>query len=175
MAIVTTDVISLILIFITKKTGFNPIVNALIAILMRVCIIAFSGQYWFAGYCILYLILMTYIQVLVINKYYPTYEKFPTANVMKNNIFKMPEFAAMLLLLMFGGLVFFMGNDNGQTLPIASMTLGGIIYPFWAVGVAVVLLSFAIFFYLISTRIIQRARDRVRSINFYYMGCQFCG
>lgn len=90
LAIVTTDVVSLILIFITKKTGFNPIVNAMIAILMRVCIVAFSGFFWFAGYCILYLILMTYIQTLVINKYYPQYEKFPTATVMKTNIFKMP-------------------------------------------------------------------------------------
>lgn len=55
------------------------------------------------------------------------------------------------------------------------MTLGDTIYPFWAVGVAVIILSFAIFFYLISMRIIQRARDRVRSTNFYYMGCQPCG
>ena len=68
-----------------------------------------------------------------------------------------------------------MGNDNGQNLPIAEMTLGETIYPFWAVGVAVILLSFALFFYLLSLRIIDRARRKVKSINFYYMGCNGCG
>ena len=76
---------------------------------------------------------------------------------------------------MFGALVFYMGNDNGRTLPVSQMTIGSTIFPFWAVGVAVVLLSLVIFFYLISLRIIQRARSRVRSINFYYLGCASCG
>lgn len=90
IAIITTDVISLLVIFITKQNGFNPIINSTIAILMRVFIVAFSGPYWFAGYCIIYLILMVSVQLLVINKYYPAYEKIPTAKVMKTNIFKMP-------------------------------------------------------------------------------------
>lgn len=68
-----------------------------------------------------------------------------------------------------------MGNDNGQNLPIAEMTLGEVVYPFWAVGVAVVLLSFAVFFYLLSLRIIARARNKVKTLNFYYMGCNGCG
>ena len=55
------------------------------------------------------------------------------------------------------------------------MTLGDTVYPFWAVGVAVILISFALFFYLISMRIIDRARKKVRAINFYYMGCDGCG
>lgn len=78
VAVFTTDIISFILIFITKKTGFNPIVNSLVAILMRVFIVIFSGQYWFGGYCIIYLVLITYIMLLIINKYYPNHEKFPT-------------------------------------------------------------------------------------------------
>ena len=90
VAIFTTDIISFILIFISKKTGFNPIINSLVAVLMRVFIIIFSGQFWFGGYCVIYLILMIYIMVLVINKYYPDHERFPTSTVMKTNIFKMP-------------------------------------------------------------------------------------
>lgn len=73
IAIITTDIISLMMIFITKKTGFNPIGNAAIAILMRACIVGFAEQLWFAGYCIIYLILMFSIMVLIINKYYPAY------------------------------------------------------------------------------------------------------
>lgn len=90
IAIVTTDIITLLLIFITKKTGFNPIINSAVAILMRVCIVAFSGPYWFGGYCVIYLILIIYIMLLIINKYYPNFEKFPSKKVMKTNIFVMP-------------------------------------------------------------------------------------
>ncbi len=90
LAILTTDIVVFLLIMITRKTGVNPIVNSAVAILMRVCIVAFSGSLWFVGYCILYLILIIYVFTLIINKYYPKHEKYPTNNVMKTNIFKMP-------------------------------------------------------------------------------------
>lgn len=78
VAVVTTDVITFMLIFISKEKGFNPNINAIVVVLIRVCIIAFSGEYWFFGYCLLYLILMLYTSVLIVNKYYPTYEKPPS-------------------------------------------------------------------------------------------------
>ena len=87
----------------------------------------------------------------------------------------MPEFPLLILLMMFCALVYFMGNDNGELLPIASITLGEDIYPFWAVGVACVLLAFAVGFYMVSVRIIERARERIRTIRVYYLGCEFCG
>jgi hypothetical protein len=90
VAVVTTDVIILMLIFIAKQHGFNPNWNALVVIAVRVCIIAFSGTFWFGGYCLLYLILMLYISALIINKYYPSYEKPPSTEVSKTNILKMP-------------------------------------------------------------------------------------
>lgn len=141
------------------------------AVAVRVCIVAFSGEYWFAGYCLLYLILFIYITGLIINKYYPSFEVIPTAKVTKTNIFRMPEFPLLVLLLMFAGLVYFMGNDNEELLPIAAITLGEKSYPFWAVGVAIILLSLAVAFYMVSARIIQRARERIRTIRLYYLGC----
>ncbi len=76
---------------------------------------------------------------------------------------------------MFSGLIYYMGNDDGRTVPINSVTMSGIVYPFWSLGVATILLSLSIYFYLISIRIIQRAANRVRTTNFYYMGCEPCG
>lgn len=72
-AIITTDIVTFMLMIISKKHGFDPNLNAVIVVSMRVCIIAFSGHFWFIGYCLLYLILMLYISILVINKYYPKY------------------------------------------------------------------------------------------------------
>ena len=163
------------LIFITKSKGLNPITNCVIAVGMRACIVGFTGVYWFLGYCLLYILLMTYIATLIINKHYPTFEKFPVVAVSYNNIFKMPEFAALFLFLMFSGLIYFMGNDNGQNLPLSQADINGTVYPFWAVGVASVLLAFSLMFYLITLRIIQRSREKIRSISFYYMGCKGCG
>ena len=80
----------------------------------------------------------------------------------------------LILLLMFGGLIYFMGNDNGANLPVSTTTINGSTYPFWAIGVATILLSFSLTFYLITLRIIQRSRDKIRTINSYYMGCKGC-
>lgn len=90
VAITTTDIIVFMLLLISKKSGFDPNFNAVIVVSVRVCIIAFSGVYWFFGYCLLYLILMTYTLLLIINKYYPTYEKPPVFEVVRINILKMP-------------------------------------------------------------------------------------
>jgi hypothetical protein len=76
---------------------------------------------------------------------------------------------------MFSGLIYFMGNDNGDNLPISQAVLNGYTYPFWAIGVATVLLSFSFTFYLITLRIVQRSINKVRSLNYYFMGCMFCG
>ena len=59
---------------------------------------------------------------------------------------------------MFSGLIYFMGNDNGRDVPISTVTINGYTYPFWTIGVATVLLSFSLMFYLITLRIIQRSR-----------------
>jgi hypothetical protein len=84
-----------------------------VAVAVRACIVGFTGEYWFLGYCLLYLILMGYMSLLIVDKHYPKFEKYPTTKVVKTNILKMPETAFMFLLVMFGGLIYFMGNDNG--------------------------------------------------------------
>ena len=85
----------------------------------------------------------------------------------------MPEMAFLLLLCMFGGLIYFVGNDNTR-LPVSSATINGYSYPFWAIGVATILLSISLSFYMITLRIIQRSTDKVRSVAHYYMGCHAC-
>lgn len=119
VAIVTTDIIVFMLLVISKKLGLDPNINSLIVIIMRVCIVAFSGEFWFFGYCLLYLILMIYISILIINKYYPLYEKPPTGEVTRTNILKMPEIPGLIMLLMFSALVYFMGADKNNNLPIS--------------------------------------------------------
>lgn len=154
VAVVTTDIITFMLLVISRKIGLDPNLNSLFVIAVRVCIVAFSGPFWFFGYCLLYLILMVYSSVLLINKFYPAFEKPPTGEVKNTNILKMPETVAILWLLIFSALVYFMGVDGGKNLPVSQAQIGEGIYPFWAIGVATILLSFATFFYLVSLRIV---------------------
>ena len=75
---------------------------------------------------------------------------------------------------MFSGLIYFIGNDNGTRLPVFNVTLNGFTYPFWAIGVATILLSLSLSCYMITLRIIQRSRDKIRSVSHYYLGCHAC-
>lgn len=76
---------------------------------------------------------------------------------------------------MFSALVYYMGQDQGKTLPVFQAQISNHVYPFWAVGVSTILLSFAMFFYIITVRIVDRSQAKVRSINVYYLGCDNCG
>lgn len=127
--------------------------------MVRICLIAFAGNYWFVGYCLLYILLMFYITLLVVNKHYPTFEKIPNVSVQKINIFKMPEIPALILTGMFAGLIYYLGTDIGQTaIPIRQVQIQSTNYPFWAIGVASILLSISVFFYLLTLRIVQRSQ-----------------
>jgi hypothetical protein len=51
----------------------HPIINAVAGMALRACLVGFTGDLWFLGYCFLYLILGIYIFLLIINKYYPNF------------------------------------------------------------------------------------------------------
>lgn len=71
VCIITTDVILTMVIFISKEAKIGSITNAVAAMGLRGCLVGFTGDYWFLGYCFLYLILGIYLSMLLINKYYP--------------------------------------------------------------------------------------------------------
>lgn len=73
ICVITTDIILTMVIFITKESKTNPIVNSIAAMALRACLVGFAGDTWFLGYCFLYLILGIYMTVLIINKYYPNF------------------------------------------------------------------------------------------------------
>ncbi len=73
ISIVATDIIICMLIFIAKKNQSNPIRNSIVVIIVRVCITAFTGYYWFIGFCLLYLLLSFYISLLIIDQNYPRF------------------------------------------------------------------------------------------------------
>jgi hypothetical protein len=110
------------------------------AMAVRACLIGFTGNYWFLGYCFLYLILGLYLSILVINRFYPPFEKLPSLTIEKKNIFTMPEFPMLFLQGAFGACIYYIIQDNGRHLKTVSFNLDGTIYNFWAIGIAFYLL-----------------------------------
>jgi hypothetical protein len=154
ICVITTDLVLLMVIFISRQANINPISNAIAGMAVRACLVGFSGNLWFLGYCFLYLILGTYLFILVINKYYPNFEKLPSLTIEKRNILTMPETPTLLLQIMFSGAIFYVGADDGRTLKTVNFLVDGVRYDFWVIGIAFMILEFAIFFYLISLRIV---------------------
>jgi hypothetical protein len=83
----------------------------------------------------------------------------------------MPEIPTLLLQIMFAGSIFYVGADKGKTLKTVSFVMDNTTYYFYVIGIAFMILSFALFFYLISLKIVERSKNRIRSLNFYYLGC----
>jgi hypothetical protein len=81
ICVITTDIIMIMIIFITKDSKQNPIINSLAAMAIRACLTGFSGDLWFLGYCFLYIILGIYLSFILINKYYPNFEKIASNTI----------------------------------------------------------------------------------------------
>lgn len=97
IAVVTTDVIILLITNLEEELFVSPnVVSILVMVirynlmLVRICLFGFTADYWFMGYCLLYLLLMTYIFYLIVDKNYPSFEKIPTMDVKRVNVLKMP-------------------------------------------------------------------------------------
>jgi hypothetical protein len=89
-------------------------------------------------------------------------------------VFVTPEMAGFLLIACFSGLIYFIGTTNESNITALKAQINGVLIEFWAVGVATILISFALLFYLISLRIIERLKNKIRSINSYYIIFKFC-
>ena len=140
ICVITTDLVLLMVIFISKQANMSPISNAVAGMALRACLVGFTGDLWFLGYCFLYLILGVYLCVLIINKHYPNFEKLPSLTIEKNNILTMPETPTLLLQLMFAGAIFYVGADDGRTLRTVSFLVDGVRYDYWVIGVAFLIL-----------------------------------
>lgn len=123
------------------------------------------------GYCLLYLLLMTYIFYLIVDKNYPSFEKIPTMDVKRINVLKMPETVGLFGTVLFSAIIFYLGNQKQINIPVTTIKIGDLDYPYWAIGIGCIILAIAWYFYLTSLRLLQRKRNRVREFSGCFLGC----
>lgn len=64
IAVVTTD---LMIFFMMKcKLSKGPTQASILLVGFRACLFGFGGDYWFLGYCLLYLILVVYLSLQLV-------------------------------------------------------------------------------------------------------------
>lgn len=73
IAVLTTDAIMVMIINLQNEFYVTPNIASLLVFVIRVCLFGFTAEYWFMGYCLLYLLVMAYIFYLVIDKTYPNF------------------------------------------------------------------------------------------------------
>lgn len=122
------------------------------------------------GYCLLYMLIMAYVCYLVIDKAYPNFEKIPTMDVKKINVLRTPECVGILTTILFSAIIFYLGNQKNIHIPVTTIKIGSLDYPYWAIGVGAIILAFSFYFYLCSLRILQRKRNRIREFSGCYFG-----
>lgn len=162
IAVLTTDAIILLIINLEEELFVSPNVVSVLIFVIRICLFGFSADFWFMGYCLLYLLLMTYIFYLIVDKNYPSFEKIPTMEVKRINVLKMPETVGLFGTLLFSAIIFYLGNQKQINIPVTTIKIGSLDYPFWAIGIGCIILAIAWYFYLTSLRLLQRRRSRVR-------------
>ena len=78
IALFTSDGIIFLIISITgPDLAISPTSTSIFAMAIRVIMFASSADYWYIGYSVLYLVLMLEISELIIDKYYPNFDRIP--------------------------------------------------------------------------------------------------
>lgn len=72
VAVVTTDLVLFLLMKYKMTSG--PLQLTIMLIGFRAFLFGFGGDYWFLGYCSLYIFFGVYVSVLQIDSLYPFYE-----------------------------------------------------------------------------------------------------
>lgn len=137
---------------------------------VRLFLFVFGEDFWFGGYCVLYVLMGGFIGNLIIDKRFPlsvVNEVPKTVNALKT-----PEFMLILLTLemvaMILGLYF-----TDQNLTSDFIVVAGIHWPFWLFGMVAILINFIVLFYMAGLRILYRQVNRIRDSTSYYFGLEF--
>ena len=73
---------------------------------------------------------------------------------------------------MFAAMIVYLSFQSQIDIPANFLPIGENHYPFWQLGIGVILISLCLHFYLCSLRIVRRKMNRIREINKYFFCCK---
>jgi hypothetical protein len=169
-----------LILYLYHYAGIADSVNQLsfIAIVFRICLFAFGGDYWVYGYCILYIILGLILGWSTINHRFPLasgirkkMEKV-TEDVgqfkFKVDLVKSSEFVFIFATAVFAVLIIILETVQPDGVPLTSLHYQGTEYKYWYFALMSVLAVLICFCFMGVWRLFQRKKKRVKGKIYYY-------
>ncbi len=169
IAVVTTD--SIIYCFYYVGLTQSVLQLCLLAIVMRVCLFAFGGDYWFYGYCVLYGILGVIVCGNIAAKYFPLIDAIEASVITQStdssrsnylkDLMRTPEFIILYATALFAILTIALDASKPDGVPLTSLYSSSTEYPFWSLAL-LALGAVALSYMLMSiARILIRKRQKI--------------
>jgi len=157
VAVITTDII---VFFITQlKISSGQTTLSLLIVGMRCFLFGFGGNYWFLGYCSLYLLLSIVIGWKMVEKRLPLETPLPKPKTKKpiyQQILNSPLFTFAVINVVFIIVVIVISTVDSSEIPLDVFRVLGKDYPQWAFGIASILISLTSLALMITFRYHQR-------------------
>lgn len=179
IAVITTDTI--IYLFYYIKVSQSTFQLCFMAIVFRICLVGFGGDYWFYGYCLLYALLGIIVSLNIAAKHFPIKTTvYPVENTLTvsgktfSDLMKTPEFLILYATAMFAIITVCLVVTEPDGAPLPALESSERDYPFWCMS----LLAFGIvvFSYLVIaiTRMLLRKKQQMEDDVHYYFFHNFC-
>jgi len=157
IAVITTDII---IFFITQlKISHGQTTLSLLIIGMRCFLFGFGGEYWFLGYCSLYLLLGLVIGWRMIEKQFPleiNFSKKTIIDPLYKRVLQTPLFVYGVINVVFIIVVAIVASIESSKIPNEVFSVFGNEYELWVFGIASLLINFTILALLATFRLHQR-------------------
>ena len=165
--IVTLDFVTLVLSSLSEKIR-SPFSMMVIIFGVRFFLFVFGHTYWFIGYCVLYVLIGTFIAYLIVEKRFPKYNV--TDVVATVNAFKTPEFIFILITCELVVMIVSLYLSTDQQFKIDIIVVNGREFPFWSFGVLAIIITFVFSLYFASMRVLYRWINGIRDKVVYFFG-----
>jgi len=157
VAVITTDII---IFFITQlKISHGQTTLSFLIVGMRSFLFGFGGDYWFLGYCSLYLLLGLVIGWKMVERYFPlelNLAKKKVSEPFYQRILQTPLFTYGIINIVFIIIVAIIASVDSSSIPKELFSVLGKEYELWVFGIASILINFTILAILATFRLHQR-------------------
>lgn len=152
------------------KRNVRPLEVCLLIMSNRIFLYAFGGDYWFIGYCCLYILLNLPMSYYIVDKNLPLsdYSVISTRQVV--DLSRSPEFVTVTSTTLFIVLIVVLALADISGVPTKGFYMSdGKQFPFWAYGVSSIFFVFTFLVFLTSGRIYDRYSLKIKERVFYYV------
>ncbi|CAG9327882.1 unnamed protein product [Blepharisma stoltei] len=152
-----------------SEGSFEP---TLIAVTCRLCIFIWTGEWWFLGYSLAYILFSAILFLNLIDVRFPlasTAIKQDLTKIQQKDISKSGEFVYLFMTITYCIVIVIDSLVDPSDIPFTSLTISGYDYPLWLIGITSITFTFILLGILVSLRLFIRKMKGVQDRVEYFM------